>query len=336
MKLFKHFCIASLACITSISAGQKLDHNALFLDGEFLYWRPDQTAMTYCLVANETITPIGTKNKEVHQDSNWAPGFRVGAGYILAHTSCDISAYWTRFHHSMHSSSPSGPFIFGTQLLGVGGGLVLGGTGVDAGKAHSNWHLKMDLVELDFGYNLCFHERFLLHPYIGVEGGWVNQNRTVKYDHFFDTSSQIFFDSEIHHKNNFHGVGPKIGINTDFSLGAGFGLIGNFAAVFLCGKANNPVKYEIEGDESSFPLPKTVVKYKQNRLVPALQAQLGLNWRWRLACHFTFTLGAMYEVQYFIGTWRNQNSGIQNLYIADAGYGNLMLQGLTAQGKLTF
>lgn len=310
-------------------------HNTFFLDGEFLYWRPDQAGMTYCLTTNDISFFLGSKNKEVHQESSWGPGFRVGAGYQFAKASCDLSTYWTRFHHSMHSSV-SGPFIFGTQLLSPLGNLSIGGKGSDLGKARSKWRLNVDLVELDFGYRLLFKQRLLLHPYLAIEGGWIDQLQTIKYNHFLNEASDTIFNSTVKQKNDFSGVGPKLGMNGDFALGCGFGIMGNIAASFLYGFASNPVRVSVKGDPQGFPVSPMVVKYSQHRLIPIVQAQIGLDWKHKCFKNGSITLSIAYESQYFWGTWRNQDSLIQNVYISDGGYGNLMLQGGTGQLKLAF
>ncbi len=340
MKLLKHLTVASLVCATSASyavygpCDEKKPHIAAFVSGEFLYWRPDQAGMTYSVsVENPLLIITGSKNKEVHQTSDWGPGFRVGAGVNFIKAPCDVSFYWTRFHHHAHSTN-SDPYIVGMQVVGVNNAFVFGGSDNDAGKAHSAWKLNMDLLELDLGYRLCFNKRYMLRPYLGVTGGWINQLQAIKYNHFFDFNT--FIDAKIDQTNDFHGIGPKIGINGQFSVGWGFGIFGNFAASFFYGEANNPVTVKVSGDPTLFPLPKYTVKYHQNRIIPALQGQLGLKWGVMCAKHFSIDLSALYEAQYFWGTWRNQNSTTQNIFLYDAGYGNLMLQGGTWELKLTF
>jgi hypothetical protein len=340
MKLLKHLSLASFICVSASSyavsgpCNVKEPHNAVFVSGEFLLWKPDQTGMTYCLSVNELTTPLGTKNKEIHQASQWGPGFRVGAGVNFIGAPCDVSFYWTRFHNTSHGSS-SKPIIIGSQVLGVGTPFPTGGSGVGGGKPHSTWDLDFDTAEVDFGYHLCFNKRFLLRPYFGVAGAWINQTQLIKYDNFIGNNS-AFFTAKIKQTNNFNGVGPKLGLQGNMAIGAGFGITGNFAASFFYGHAHNPVKYDINGDAADFPIPNSKVTYQQHRIIPAIQGQVGITWGIVCTKHFTIDLAALYEAQYFWGTWRNQNSGIQNLYIADAGYGNLMLQGGTWQLKLTF
>ncbi|MBY0529013.1 MAG: hypothetical protein K2P51_02355 [Rhabdochlamydiaceae bacterium] len=340
MKLLKQLSFASFICMSASSfaatgpCNVKEPHNAIFISGELLLWKPNQTGMTYCLSVSEFTSPLGKKNKEIHQASQWATGFRVGTGAVFIGAPCDISFYWTRFHNTSHGSS-SKPFIIGSQLLGIGNAFPVGGSGVGGGKPHSTWDLDFDTAELDFGYRLCFNERYLLRPYFGVTAGWINQLQSIKYPNFLGTNN-VVFSAKIKQTNDFNGVGPKLGLQGNMAMGAGFGIMGNFAASFFYGTAHNPVKYDINGDLADFPVPQSKVTYRQHRIIPALQAQVGLTWGIVCTKHFTIDLAALYEAQYFFGTWRNQNSAIQNFYIADAGYGNLMLQGGTWQLKLTF
>ncbi len=344
MKSLKSLTMIALAGTTqSLTAVEgpcdvKEPHTAAFVNGELLYWRPDQNGMTYCLSTDELGEPFGSKNKEHHQRSDWSAGFRVGAGVDIVSTPSDLSINWTRFHHDMHGTT-SKPIIFGTQLLGLSQNnnpLALGGSGVDAGNAHSNWDLDLDLIELIYAYHLCFNKEYQLRPYVGVIGGWINQLQSIHYNNFLDTTNQVLFDAKIKQTNNLYGAGPKLGLQGSFAFGWGFGITGNLAAGFLYGKAHNLVKFHVPNDPMGFPQSKIAINYRQNRIIPQVQAQVGITWGSSFVKHFRIDLSALYEVQYFWGTWRNQNSAIQNLYIADAGYGNLMLQGGTFQLKLSF
>jgi len=322
----------------------------LFFDGEILYWKPDQEGMTYCLVTDElTDVILGPNSSERDQHTNWHPGFRVGTGFRFAQQHGDVSVYWTHFQHTMTGFTVTDDLILGTKLflgdfapiglfahLGGGGVLRLGASGASGGVASSQWKLRLNLIECDFGFQICFDNRFSLHPYLGVKGGWINQQQLVRYDHFFDPNNNLFFNTTILSKNNFSGVGPELGIDGNFSIGYGFGLMGLFSGAFLYGSADSPVDYHIENDPIVFPFPDFSVDYQQQQFVPAIQAQIGLNWGKECFEYFLFYLNIAYEVQYFWNTWRNQGAAIQSIAVPDSGYGNLMLHGVTGEVQFAF
>lgn len=338
MRAYLLFFSVSLCCYA-----QECEKNRFFLDGELLYWKPNQTGMSYCLISNElTQAILGSTNQDRQQNTKWDLGFRVGAGVRIADVHCDLSAYWTHFHHTVDGATTTNEFILGTQLF-LGSFLPIGGGGVaqisggtPAGSATSQWKLHIDLIECDFGYLICFDERFSLHPYLGVEGGWINQKQTIVYNQFFDPNNLAFFDSTITQTNHFQGIGPKLGVDGDFILGCGFGVMGNLSAMLLYGSSHNPTDYHVVGDPLAFPFSDFSIQFQQHRLLPAAQAQIGLNWGKDCFEYFVLYLNAIYEVQYFWNTWRNQSSAIQSIAVPDAGYGNLMLQGFTGQVQLAF
>jgi len=332
----------ALCCVSVVLAdaqvptqGEEEKYGSFFVSGEFLFLRPDQTGMTYC-VTTDSLALLGEKSQEESQESRWGPGFRIGAGFTFTNPSCDVSASWMSFHHKAHSSV-SGPFIVGTQLLGPNNATPGGGSLADAGPARSQWNMLLDLVELDFAYMIRFQDRFSLRPYIGVTGGRIDQKQTIKYDQFRDLSNGgLLFDAEIQQKNHFHGAGPKLGMGGKFCMGYGLGVMGSVGASFLYGWENSPVKFHVIDDPAGFTFPIFKVKYHQRRMIPMVEARLGLSWNRQILRNFAIFLSAGYEVQYFWETWRNQNSNIQNVYIAQAGRGNLVLQGWTGEIKLAF
>jgi hypothetical protein len=303
---------------------------------EYLFWRPSQTGMTYCVSLSDFETsPVSAKTKAIQQTANWDSGFRVGIAADLPQIPGALAIMWTRFHEISKSTS-SDPFIIGTQLGGIGSGFMIGGAGVDAGKPQSKWNLGIDIVEADLGYDWGSNDCFLLTPYVGVVAGIIDQTQTITYNNFFDTDNAAFFDAQIKQKNDFRGIGPKLGIKGSVVVGKGISLTGNLAASFFYGNSRSPVKFSVQGDPIGFPLPETRVNYHKLRVLPSLQAQVGFNFCLYREKQYALEFAASYEVQYFMNTWRNQNSQNQNLFTSDVGYGDLTLQGLTASFTLKF
>ena len=310
--------------------------NSIFVTGEYLYWKPSQGGMPYALsVSSVNGIPLGAENTEIHQESKWGSGFRIDAGVNMPEASTDLSVSWTHFHHTAHSFNDD-PFILGTQLLGPNNSFTLGGSGSGAGPAASKWNLRLDSVEFNLGYHLISGQRYMLRPYIGVAGTRLNQTQTITYTNFLDTGNAVFLNATIIQKNQFHGFGPKLGIQGDWILGNGFGLMGNLATTFYYGESKNPVEAHVLNDPIGFPLSDYVVHYEKHRVIPAFQGQVGVTWSLVTTNTLSVELSALYEVQYFVGTWRNQSSQIQNLYISDAGFENLMLNGFTGQLTISF
>lgn len=345
MSLF--ICTAALLAATTAPApptvtkkSKPLDPDTAVVSVEFIYWRPDQAGMNYCFVSNEPDELIGSKNRGVEQKGDWTPGFRLGAGYQFGESQCDAFAYWTRFHSSA-CNRVEGELILATPLLGapLKGDQTLvavGGRGPDTGSVHSHWHLQMDLIEVDLGYRIHFQDRLVLRPYVGVEGGWIHQRQAIKFDDFLsEAPPSVIFDAEVVNKSHFHGVGPKVGLNGDCTLGWGFGLLGRFAATGLCGRASYPVRINLEDDPQAL-FPHVRVKEGRRPVVPLLQGLVGLDWRYPVMEKGELYFMAGYEVLYFWGMWRQQGSLEQEILGGGSAYSNLSLQGLTVQAQFSF
>lgn len=346
MKLLRKLCALTFVCALNITFAdcehscydscESQSQNSYSVTAEYLYWHPAQAGMTYGLsVENIVAGPLGAKNKEIQQKSDWGSGFRLGIGADRCHSPCDLSLIWTSFHHTAHSSNDD-PFILGTQLLGPINPFTLGGSGSGAGDAESNWNLGLDILELDAAYQISSCDCYSFRPYLGIAAVRINQTQKIKYNNFLDTTNAVFFNATIKQKNDFQGIGPKLGIQGDVAVGRGFGIIGNLAASFYYGLAKSPVKSHVSNDPVGFPVPDYAVDYKKLRVIPAFQGQIGITWAALCRKCFDIELAAIYEVQCFLGTWRNQSSQIQNLYIADAGHENLTLNGFTGRLSIRY
>lgn len=313
---------AACCCETNGGCG------SFVLTGEYLYWKAEQTGMTYAigldnLTDNTTIT-------DFHQHFDWSSAFRIGVGYDFPCNCFGLNFSWTRYH-SNFSGSDSAPFIIATEVLSNNLPFLIGGTS-NGGRASSAWHLNFDMLDLDFGSCLFANNWFTFSPYIGVKGGWIYQKQEIIYDNFRIDGVGDLVNVVVDECNHFSGAGPKFGFSGDFRICNNFTLFSNFSTALLYGHANNPNHAEITGGALGSP----AFRYSQNKLLPTLQMLMGLNWQTRCFDCYGLNLGLGYEVQYFWNTWRNQNSTIQEQFITDAGYGDLMFQGLTAQLAICF
>jgi len=300
---------------------------------EYLYWKPYQTNMSYALAIDAlALTPPAPNTTILNMDSSWDSGFRVGVG----HTFCgniDLGLKYTRFHSS-NSTTASDPIIIATELIGVNPNITVGGTNF-GGVAISDWHLEFDMLDFDICFPLYNNCGFAFSPYVGVKGGWIHQKQTINYTNFVDMALSETLNGIVTERSKFSGVGPKVGIDSRYAFSNGLSVKGNLAASFLYGNANYPVSQFIE-EPIGTVFADSTVKFKEQKIIPAIQLLVGIDWSTCICDQYLVTLGAGYEVQYFAHTWRNQNSYIQDIYVTDAGYGDLMFQGLTVDLSVNF
>lgn len=312
-----------------------IEPDTYFIDAELLWWRPDQNGMGYCMVSNE-LSPalLGDRVKEKGQTSSSGLGLRIGAGMQLGERSADVGFYWTSFHHSV-SNSVKGPVIFSVPLWGPGTELSVGGDLLGGGGAKSRWHLKLDLLELDVGYRIPFRDQFVLRPYLGVAGGWIDQMQHMTFDHFFFNQAEL--DGKVEVKRDFVGIGPKLGMTGDLALKWGFGLFGNLAGVLFYGWVDAPSQIDVAiTPPSPAPNPEQRIRSSERQIFPALQAQAGLNWHFPMFENGEIYFMVAYEAQYFWNVWQRFSSVKQTVFVSNTGSSDLSLSGMTFQAKLSF
>lgn len=297
---------------------------------DYLYWHASQSDMNYALTVEDIDTFANMSAN--FQRSDWASGVRLGVGYAMP-CSWDSRFTWTRFHNSVFGQTAS-HFILANQLLSItAGDLFIGGEGVEAGPAKSRWDLNFDKFDLNFGGTLCNGRVFFFHPAIGITGIIVNQSQHISYDNFIDTFTERRANVTVKQVNNFWGIGPSAGFDSALRVGCGFSLVGQctFSAYYgrVPSKSTTSIEEGGETVTSSFML-------KRNKIVPAFQMFFGLEWGTKLLRCYPISATIGYETQYFWGLWRTQNSGIQDLYITDAGYNALEFSGITARVSFGF
>ncbi len=266
-----------------------------FLDG--LDWRATETN-DWAYVNSETLPNQAINYKTI--DFNYAPGFRVGASYI---STWDALFSYTRVYTTANDATNGNiqPAFLGS---------------VTAKPSHAylyqsgqiNQSINYNIFDLDFGKQ--FHpSSFMLHPFVGLMGGWINQSIHAAYQGTTSTNENI--------SNNFTGIGPKVGVDVSIPLFNYHGfdpkLVAAFATSYLAGHWN-------VSDVTHVVPTSTVFIEGASRSMGALtlQGSLGIKVE-----HKNFAIKLAYD----INDWFNQSQFFDN----DTGTHNndLILQGLS-------
>ena len=155
------------------------------------------------------------------------PGFRIGLGYYCPSNCWDIALNWTHFHSKAKAFGASEPITLSTFAsesesfdLFFNDWSRLVGTFPD--EVQSRWSLDMDLVDLEFAQKFYVNHCFILRPHFGLRFARVDQNNHVEAfsNHkapFDDDDSYTSFTSVVKAKNDFRGVGPRIGLDMEIA-----------------------------------------------------------------------------------------------------------------------
>jgi len=233
---------------------------------EPLYWRVQEDGLDYAIRGRYELITEGsattpffrlnlTKGEVVHPDVEWKWGFRVGIGYFLPYDGWDLTSKWTRFHNSASDEISQTGNPNPNDLINFGNGNGIGSyispfwvaqlfdpPGLVT-RARARWHYKLDIIDLDLGREFFISRRLSLKPILGMRTAWVKQKFNVLYqknnhsDPTGPTGNAEGIERTMHvrMKNDFWGIGAKVGLNTRWFLGKGFSLYGNGALSVLDG-----------------------------------------------------------------------------------------------------
>ena len=283
-----------------------------------LYWYTGET-VDWAFTLAQSESSLRSTYKTFTFD--WAPGFRVGLGYNMAHDQWDTQASYTWFQSKAtdHTSGTVTPAFLAARLSLL--------EPFSTGKA--SLHLRYNIFDWDLGRSFLISNHLILRPAIGLKGGRINQiihsRWTIpQFLHLFTFSASEKLT------NRFQGGGPKGGVNGKWCFGNTqnryFSLIGMVEAGYLWGHWSIRDKFV---DNLS-----TVIRVKtspRNFGCFMLHAFMGFGWDCNFdhdRSHFSVKFG--YEIE----DWFNQfqiysdASGSQS--------NNLILQGLNLGIRFDF
>jgi hypothetical protein len=254
-----------------------------FLTGEWLLWQFYEGGTDYATSfdgASQSLT--GARNKNVSFD--WKSGFRVGLGYIFERDDWDLYATYTQVNGKGKKEAHGN--IFPLLLYQPGITSINAVNSVEDASAH--WRIEFKNADLDLGREFFVSNRISIHPALGIKGAWIDQKLRVKYE------NEYF----VHARNDFSGVGPKLGIGTNWFLAPRFSIYGNIAGALLWGE------FRLRQTQEQNDVDDVNLRSHLQKLAPAAQIRAGFLWDAffnRKRNHFGINLG--WEMQY----WWDQN-----------------------------
>lgn len=317
-----------------------------------LYWRVSEEGLEYAITnsfefdstSEELLTAtiptfyrMDVENGKTHlPDFDWSWGFRVGATYETSHDGWDLASFWTNFRHKAHDSiQTSGNPDPNDITIGMGSGTFISPLWVAKlfsppglmNVASAKWKLGLDLIDLELGRQFLVSQYLSLRPFIALRTGWIHQQYRLFFQAPNINLSPISTPPSGEGngreivalmKNNFWGIGPRAGLNTQWLLGRGISIYGNAAFSMLTGRFK--VRYKLIDQKPvltqeivAFGLtievntsPVFNDSYENTNRVnsTATTADLALGLRWDTTTHenrFCFSIWAGYDQNIFFG-----------------------------------
>lgn len=316
------------------------NNNDFFVTADFLWWTANEDETPFAFV-NSTIGPrVVTQIGEIANiDYKWKPGFRIGFGWDTCHDYWDLYADWTWYKSSSSSvanavaSVSAGPAGVQVPFLFFAPGTGVKAEGVEAGKARANWRLLYNMIDLELGRSFFVSCTLAMRPYLSVRGGWINRRfSTIYISELVTDRLNLLYNA----KSNYWGIGPRVGLNTDWKVGMGFELFGNASGALLYGKNTKNYETAVFATPGASAIFSNISNKKHSwRVVPTAQLNLGLGWGDCFNCNKLYLgIRVGWEVNYYwnLAGFVNQD-GNQATYTFGK---NIDLAGLTVNVKLDF
>ncbi|HSW86732.1 MAG TPA: Lpg1974 family pore-forming outer membrane protein [Rhabdochlamydiaceae bacterium] len=291
-----------------------------FVTGDLLFWKVEEGGMEYTdsFTYNTVLTQalMNAESKELH--FNYDFGYRVGLGVNTPYDGWDVYADYTFFRTSESQrlppggkksrkknrknrtscgpgiGAPAGMFFPLLAYQGVNGIVNV----VKNVKAH--WEVKLKDIDFEIGGEYYLGRHLSFRPAMGFKAAKIDQRFKVSYINLTINNNPIVNPATfiVKGRNEFKGIGPKIGIGSFWDLGVGFSLFGNLGAALLAGW------FDMDQVQNQFETEIIDLDSHLRRFAPVLEILIGASWDVYFH-HNKFHLGfhAGYEAQY----WWRQN-----------------------------
>jgi len=309
-------------------------NQGIFFNFEFLYWRAIQHGMVYAIdMQNLDITinypTFGGDWIRIKYD--WDPGLRVGIGWNSNHDNWDIQALWTYYRN--HSSETT---IAQNSAIGQGLATVWISNNqapiLAMSYAKATWKLDYNMFDLECGRSYFVSKNLSLRPHFGLRGGWLDQDFLILYENsLFAFPNNPTTPANFTGNSDYSGIGPRMGINTNWYLHKNFKMFANISGSLLYGKVKAHSRQNATNQDTNQMYIFEDINDRFYELLANATLFTGLSW----GCCFSqdkyyFGLDLGWEATY----WWDQ---LHISTLGDLFYNSpITLNGLTARAKIAF
>lgn len=203
---------------------------ALEFFGDVLYWQATEP-VDWTMNTNRSKTDQLVAFKTL--DYHFSPGFRVGVG-VGPESDGGVKLSYTRLHTETQDTATGNvtPVFLGNRLALF----LMDPPYFDSGNVQSV--IDYNVLDLDLHKSFYPAESLQLRPVLGLRGAWINQTFDTEFQGSW-LKGQLQKTSDEHIKNNFWGIGPKLGVESTLNLWSGekcrVDLALNFYTAYLLG-----------------------------------------------------------------------------------------------------
>jgi Legionella pneumophila major outer membrane protein precursor len=293
--------LSTLTINAFASARAPFDINIPSYNGGFtfglagLYLRPSADALDYGVLYSASDLDSSVI-KRVKPDQNW--GYRVSLGYILPCTANDVTVTYTNFSKTTKNSLDLGKNeVFGPLPLF---------DNITIQDSNATAKFKYEALDLDLGQHVNLGGNTHLRFSTGVRLANLRHTFSTYYKGNELSTNQVQAAVDITERSEFKGIGPSFGIDAEYNLGYGFGIVGHTSAALLIGHFKDNLYHyiteTIPSSTSAEPITEAKRSFSQpgvTHAVPNLTGKLGLNYNYQFNHSSKVVVETGYQVDHF-------------------------------------
>lgn len=241
-----------------------------FIEGDLLWWKAREDGLSFATNTSSTQFTLNNNDPSVYNNNNpnqLSPSFsstlenpsfhaefgvRAGLGFNLPYDGWDISAYWTHLTSNSHQNTVTADASKNERIIPEYQSIKLPDEFITYTSATPNWKNHFNVLDVELGREFFVSRKLTVRPFVGIRGAWIHQKYTVSANgatgpnqapvSFKDntgtefSSNNLVLNSQSVMKSDFDGAGPRLGFDTEWSLGAGFSIYGQAAASLMLGE----------------------------------------------------------------------------------------------------
>lgn len=260
----------------------------------------------------------------VGPDFDYKPGFKVGLGFNTDYDDWTVGLEYTWMHQSTsHSSTATAAAPFHILNWEIPHAEELGAPEYTA--VSNRWKMHLDKLDLAFSRPYYQGQRLTVAPIGALRGLWIRQTYNITGTTALDVTDTFRV------RSHSWAVGPMVGANTHWILGAGFRFEGVANGALLY------TRYTKMSQTQTLDITTTNASYRNlSVLRPMAELGVGLGWGTYFGCQeYYFDVSARYD---FNVLW-NQNvmaEFVNSMNGVPGTTGNLYMHGLTLNFRFDF
>ncbi len=256
---------------------------------EFLWWRSENHGFSTALSESSggkysAVDGGNSIGSIVRVTPDWDPGWRLGIGWNSDYDRWDLFVNWTWYQNHAKSTNIRSDIPLGLSKDGyypqwpVADFTNFGPYRI----AYGSWKMFFNAIDLELGRAYFATPSLSFRPLFSLRTAWINQKFISNFSGPLQLTTPLqqgFFA-----KNNWWGIGPRLGVESDWQIGLGIYLLGKASASLLYGKTSVwTTSDSLDLGSSEFALDRRFVDAFY-ALVPNLQLFVGLGWKRFLDC----------------------------------------------------